>query len=62
MPGLRRRFRFRARWLGHVGKSSLDRAAWPACCNLDATLDGPPSTVQRGYRMARIPLRAHFLL
>jgi hypothetical protein len=26
--------------------SSRDRAAWPACCDLDATFDHPASTVQ----------------
>src|SRR5213078_3976861 len=55
-------FRSRARWLGHCHFLRLkDRAAWPACCDLDATFDHPPSTVQRSCRMARIPARAKSL-
>ena len=62
MLGLRCRFRSRARWLGHVdeflpaaGRSRL------AGSDLDATLDCPPSTVQRSCRMPRIPARAQWI-
>src|SRR3981189_1270468 len=40
--------------------ASRDRAAWPACCDLDATFDYLASTVQQRSRMPRIP--AHALL
>src|SRR5258706_7187572 len=62
MLGFRCRFRSRARWLGHVCYFLPgDRAAWPACCDLDATFDHPASTVQLSLRMPRIPAGAQSL-
>src|SRR3984893_11659115 len=62
MLGFRCRFRSRARWLGHVCHFlPRDRAAWPACCDLDATFDHPASTVQLSLRMPRIPAGAQSL-